>query len=233
MAAQRLDVITPFHVMALLARARQLEAEGRSIVHMEIGEPDFVSPDPIIEAGIKALQDGRRTIHRRSDFRNCAQQSPSTTGTASVFMSIPADYRYPGASGALQLIVAALVDPGNEVLLADPGYPCNRNFVHLYNGVPVTVPVGAADDYQLNAGLLERYWTAKSVAAMLASPSNPTGTLLQRDGLTSLLAAVRQRKGTLIVDEIYQNLCYQYQPGQRWNWAMTCSCSTVFRNTLA
>jgi aspartate/methionine/tyrosine aminotransferase len=213
MAAQRLDVITPFHVMALLARARQLEAEGRSIVHMEIGEPDFVSPDPIIEAGIKALQDGR------------THYTPAL-GLPELRAAIAQHYRErfsvhvdpgriivtPGASGALQLIVAALVDPGNEVLLTDPGYPCNRNFIHLYNGVPVTVPVGAADDYQLTAGLLERYWTGKTVAAMLASPSNPTGTVLQRDGLTSLLAAVRKRGGTLIVDEIYQNLCYQYQP---------------------
>jgi len=213
MAAQRLDAITPFHVMALLARARQLEAEGRSIVHMEIGEPDFVSPDPIVEAGIKALRDGRTHY---TPALGLPELRAAIAGHYQARFGVHIDPERiivtPGASGALQLIVAALVDPGKEVLLADPGYPCNRNFVHLYNGVPVPVPVDAADDYQLNAGLLARYWSDNSVAAMLASPSNPTGTVLHRDGFTALLDAVRQRKGTLIVDEIYQNLCYQHQP---------------------
>ncbi len=199
--------------MALLARARQLEAQGRSIVHMEIGEPDFVTPAPIVEAGIKALQDGhthytpalglpelRRAIADHYQTRFGVQVDP-----ARIIVT-------PGASGALQLIVAALVDPGQEVLLADPGYPCNRNFVRLFNGVPVAVPVDASDDYQLNAGLVERYWSNNTVAAMLASPSNPTGTVLQRDGLGALLEVVRQRGGSLIVDEIYQNLHYRHQP---------------------
>ncbi len=213
MSAQRLGEIAPFHVMALLARARQLEAEGRSVIHMEIGEPDFVSPQPIVDAGIRALQSGR------------THYTPAT-GLPELRDAISAHYmdRFkvdvdpgriivtPGASGALQLIVAALIDPGKEMLMTDPGYPCNRNFVRLYNGVPVTVPVNAADDYQLSAGLLERYWGENTVAAMLASPSNPTGTVLHRDGMTTLLNAVRQREGTLIVDEIYQNLCYRHEP---------------------
>ena len=130
MAAQRLDVITPFHVMALLARARQLEAEGRSIVHMEIGEPDFVSPDSIIEAGIKALQDGR-THYTPSlglpELRTAIAEHYQTR--FGVHVDPGRIIVTPGASGALKLIVAALVDPGKEMLLTDPGYPCNSNFV--------------------------------------------------------------------------------------------------------
>jgi aspartate/methionine/tyrosine aminotransferase len=199
--------------MALLARARQLEAEGRSIVHMEIGEPDFVSPQPILEAGIRALQDGRTHY---TPALGLPELRAAIAGHYQDRFGVRVDpgriIVTPGASGALQLIVAALVDPGKEILLTDPGYPCNRNFVHLYNGVPVSVPVSASDDYQMNAALLKRYWSENTVAAMLASPSNPTGTVLHREGLADLLDAVRERDGTLIVDEIYQNLCYQYEP---------------------
>lgn len=213
MAAHRLKAITPFHAMALLARARQLETEGRSIVHMEIGEPDFVTPAPIVEAGIRALQDGRTHYTPALGLPELRQVIAQHYQTRfGVHVDPGRIIVTPGASGALQLIVAALVDPGQEVLLADPGYPCNRNFVRLFDGVPVAVPVDASDDYQLNAGLVERYWTQNTVAAMLASPSNPTGTVLHRDAFTTLLDAVRQRGGSLIVDEIYQHLLYQHQP---------------------
>ena len=213
MTAARLQFITPFHVMALLARARQLEAQGRSIVHMEIGEPDFVTPAPIVEAGIAALQSGH------------THYTPAL-GLPALRAAIAQDYRQrfgvevpaerivvtPGASGALQLLVAALVDPGSQVLMTDPGYPCNRNFVHLYGGEPLAIPVTAEQGYQLDAGLLRAHWTARSVAALIASPSNPTGTVLPRQDMAALLAAVRERGGHLIVDEIYQNLSYGGEP---------------------
>src|SRR5512147_1245427 len=137
--------IQPFHVMALLARARELEAGGRSIIHMEIGEPDFVTPQPVIDAGIRALREGR------------THYTPAV-GLAVLRRRLSGFYRErygveveaerivitPGASAALQLVLAVLVDPGDRVLMADPGYPCNRNFVHLLNGVPVGLPVDAA-----------------------------------------------------------------------------------------
>ncbi|MGD8673415.1 MAG: pyridoxal phosphate-dependent aminotransferase [Thiogranum sp.] len=213
MTARRLSAIAPFHVMALLARARQLEAEGRSIVHMEIGEPDFVSPDPIVEAGIKALQAGH------------THYTPAA-GLPALREAIANDYQArfgvaiapgrilvtPGASGALQLIIAALVDPGTRVLMTDPGYPCNRNFVYLYDGEPVAVPVAAEHDYQFNRETLEAHWTDNTVAALIASPSNPTGTALSRPRMAELLQVTRQHGGYLIVDEIYQNLYYRDNP---------------------
>ena len=174
-----MQLIQPFHVMALLARARELEAAGRSVIHMEIGEPDFVTPQPLIDAGIKALQDGH------------THYTPAT-GLWALREKIAGFYRTrygvsieperivvtPGASSALQLVLAALVDNGDRVLLSDPGYPCNRNFVHLLNGEPVAIPVGAASGYQPLPQQVSDSWTGQARALLVASPSNPTGTLL-------------------------------------------------------
>ena len=145
MTARRTKQIQPFYVMDLLARARQLESEGRDVIHMEIGEPDFITPQPVIDAGIRALEQGQ------------THYTPAT-GLPALRERIAAFYRQrygveldprrvivtPGASAALQLVMAALVNPGDRVLMADPGYPCNRNFVFLYDGEPVMVPVDAA-----------------------------------------------------------------------------------------
>jgi len=211
--ARRIEFITPFHVMALLARARELEAQGRSIVHMEIGEADFSTPQPIIDAGIRALQEGR------------THYTPAV-GLRELREAIANDYRKhdgldidprrilvtPGASGALLLLLALLVDPGSEVLMTDPGYPCNSNFVRLFDATPVRVPVGAAQHYQLDAERIESHWRDTTCCALIASPSNPTGTVIAPDRLRALYDAVRARGGSLIVDEIYQGLTYGDRP---------------------
>ena len=200
--------------MALLARARELEAQGRSIVHMEIGEPDFSTPQPMIDAGIRALQEGR------------THYTPAV-GLRELREAIARDYRKydgldinprrilvtPGASGALQLLLALLVDPGSDVLMADPGYPCNSNFVRLFDARPVRVPVTADQHYQLDAASIEKHWTGNTCCAMIASPSNPTGSVIAPDRLEALYHAVRGRGGSLIVDEIYQGLTYGERPG--------------------
>ena len=175
--ADRMQSIQPFHVMALLARARALEAAGRSIMHMEIGEPDFVTPQPVIDAGVAALAAGH------------THYTPAT-GLPALRERIAGFYqeRYgiaiepsrivvtPGASAALQLVMAMLVNPGDRVLLADPGYPCNRHFVELVEGRPVAVPVGPETGYQLTAELVESAWRPDTRAVMIASPSNPTAS---------------------------------------------------------
>jgi len=207
--ADRMADIQPFYVMALLARARELEAQGRSIVHMEIGEPDFITPQPIIDAGIRALEEGR------------THYTPAL-GLQALRAAIARYYRdrygvevsarriivTPGASGALQLVTGVLVNPDDAVLMADPGYPCNRHFVRLAEGRAVPIPVGAATAYQLTAELIEQHWTANSMAALVGSPSNPTGTLVDRDSLERMIACVGERGGRLIVDEIYHGLIY-------------------------
>jgi len=196
--------------MELLARARELEAQGRSIIHMEVGEPDFVTPDTIIEAGRKALADGR------------THYTPAM-GLPELRQAISMQYRQrygleidpsriavtPGASGALQLLLGTLVNPGDGVLLADPGYPCNRNFVHLVGGEPQSLKVEADTGYQLSAKLVEQNWQTNTTTVMVASPSNPTGTMLSPEELRDIYRVVQQHSGYLIVDEIYQGLIYE------------------------
>jgi aspartate/methionine/tyrosine aminotransferase len=208
--ARRAREIEPFHVMALLARAKELEAQGRSIVHMEIGEPDFPTPGPIRDAGVRSLEKGEV-------FYTPALGLPELRQAIAGFYRARYGVEVParrivvttGASGALMLTCAALVDPGDEVLIADPGYPCNRHFVRLMEGVPRPVRVDAADDYQMTPALLERHWTAGARAALIATPSNPTGTLVSTERLSAMAELARARGGTLIVDEIYHGLVYE------------------------
>jgi aspartate/methionine/tyrosine aminotransferase len=199
--------IEPFHVMEVLARARALEAQGRSIIHMEIGEPDFPTAPAIVAAGVAALQAGKTHY-------TPALGLPALR--AAIAASYPDEARpsadrvavTPGGSGALQLVFAALIDPGDEVLLADPGYPCNRHFVRLFDGHPRLIPVDASTGYQLTAELIERHWTARTKAVLIASPSNPTGTLVPPDELARIVDTVHARGRALIVDEIYHGLTY-------------------------
>ena len=165
--------IEPFHVMALLARARELEAQGRSIVHMEIGEPDFPTPEPVLRAGARALEKGdlhytptpglpelRRAIAAYYRSRYGVEVSPSRVLVTT------------GSSAALMLACAVLVDPGDEVLMADPGYPANRHFVRVVEGRPRPVAVDAASDYQLAPAHLEKNWSERTAAALVA-PTPP------------------------------------------------------------
>jgi len=208
-SARRMAHIQPFHVMALLARARELEAGGQSIIHMEIGEPDFVTPQPVIEAGIRALQEGR-THYTPALGLTALRQRLSGFYRERYGVEIEAE-RFvitPGASAALQLVLALLVDPGDRVLMADPGYPCNRNFVHLLNGVPFALPVDAATNYQPDAASVDAAWTGSVAALLVASPSNPTGTLLNDADIRALFAVTQSHGGRLVVDEIYHGLTY-------------------------
>jgi aspartate/methionine/tyrosine aminotransferase len=208
--ADRMERIRPFYVMQLLARARQLEAEGRSIIHMEVGEPDFDTPAPITRAGRQALAEGR------------THYTPAA-GLPELRRAIAAHYRSrygreleperivvtPGSSGALQLLVSVLLNPGDAVLLPDPGYPCNRHFVHLVGGVPVALPVGPESRYQPTAEAVAAAWTERTRMLLLGSPSNPTGTLLTPEELRAIHRVVQERDGVLIVDEVYQGLIYE------------------------
>lgn len=208
-AAARMRDIQPFHVMALLAEARKREAAGQDIIHMEVGEPDFPTPQPIVEAGIRALQAGHT---KYTAARGLPQLREAIAGYyASRFGVHLAPERIlvtPGASGALQLVLGALLNPGDEVLMTDPGYPCNRHFVRLFEGKANAIPVGADTGYQLTTSHIHTHWSAATRAVMLATPANPTGTVLGLGQLGELYTAVRQRGGELIVDEIYQGLVY-------------------------
>ena len=196
--------------MELLARARELESQGRSIIHMEIGEPDFPTAGPICEAGIRIIETGNL-------FYTPALGLPELRATMARYyrdrygIEVPASriIMTSGASGALLLAIGVLINPGDEVLMADPGYPCNRNFVRMMGGVPAEIPVGAGSAYQLLPEMVERHWNAKTKAVMVASPSNPAGTLMPEDSMRAIAAIAHERGGAMIIDEIYHGLVYE------------------------
>jgi aspartate/methionine/tyrosine aminotransferase len=204
-----MDGIAPFHVMDILARAQALQAAGRDIIHLEIGEPDFATPEPIVEAGVAALRAGythytgalglpalRDAIAGFYHTRWQAAVDPARVVVT------------PGASGALLLALGLLAGPGDEVLMADPGYPCNRHFARFCEARAVTVPVDAASDFQLTLELITRYASPATRAVLIASPSNPTGTAIAADELARIHDWCATHGVALIVDEIYLALTY-------------------------
>lgn len=203
------DAIEGFRVMAILAQARRMEAAGRDIVHMEVGEPDFATPAPIVEAGIRALREGH------------THYTPAL-GLPALREAIAADYQRrfdvvvspdriavtPGASGALQVVLPALLAAGDKVLLTDPGYPCNRHFVTLFGAEPILAALDPATAWVADEHWLERHWQPGIRVVVVASPANPTGAVMSPAQIRALAAAVRQRGAVLVVDEIYQGLEY-------------------------
>ena len=211
--AARVDAIQPFYVMELAKEAALLEREGRDIIHMGIGEPDFTAPEPVIEAAASAL---RRGVTQYTSALGLHALREAIAGHYAQFYGISVDPARivvtAGASAALLLACAALVDRDDEVLMPDPCYPCNRHFVVAAEGKPVLVPSGPAERFQLTAADVERLWNEHTRGVLLASPSNPTGTSIESAELQRIVQAVRARGGFTIVDEIYQGLSYDAPP---------------------
>lgn len=208
--ARRVKEIEPFHVMEILARAKELEERGRDIVHMEIGEPDFPTPEPVRRAGIAALEKGE-LFYTPALGLPALRQAIANFYRARYGVEVPASRIIvtTGSSGALMLACATLVEAGDEVILADPGYPANRQFVRAMGGVPRAVPVDESSAYQLAPDHLERSWGERTAAALVASPSNPTGTIVSNEHLAAMVEIACSKGGTLIVDEIYHGLVYE------------------------
>jgi len=218
--AKRLDRIQPFRVMEILARARALEAEGRSIIHMEIGEPDFSTAQQIVDAGIRALQQGRTHYTPALGLPELREAiAGSYKNTIDNDVDPGRVVVTPGASGALQLVFGVLIGDGDEVILADPGYPCNRHMVTMFGGKPVAAAVGPDDGFQLTLDIVKQYWSDKTRAVLIASPSNPTGTIVPAAELQAIAEFVSERGGVLIVDEIYRQLSYGEIPQTALNCA--------------
>lgn len=207
--ARRMNRIRPFYVMDLLARAKQMEQSGISIIHMEVGEPDFPTPQRVIDVASRTLADGQvkytpaagifELRARISDYY--CQQYQLTISPERIFVT-------PGASGAFMLAMAMLVESDHQVLLPDPCYPCNRNFIHLFDGTPIFIPVNGSTRYQLTADLLQKYWCETASGTIIASPSNPTGTMMSADQLQAVIASVENMNGWVVSDEIYHGLIY-------------------------
>ena len=213
LTARRAAEIEPFEVMDVLSRAQALERAGRRVVHMEIGEPDFTAPEPVVEAGIRAMRDGRTAY-------------TATLGLASLREAIASHYKSKfevevpaeriaitsGASGGLLTIAALYVDAGDEILVPDPGYPGYRHFVRAFEGAAKILPVSAASDFQPTLDMVRKAWGPRTKGLLLGSPSNPTGTLIEREELRRIAAFIESKGGVLLVDEIYQGLVYGMEP---------------------
>ncbi len=211
--AERMKNIAPFHVMNILARARDMERQGRDVVHMEVGEPDFATPEPIIQAGIDSLQQGETHYTAAGGLPKLREAISNYYQTSfGVEVSPSRILVTPGASGALQLVLGTLIDPGDQVLMADPGYPCNRHMVRMFGGDAVMIPVEEEDDFQLSISQIDDHWNQHTRALMLANPSNPTGRLINPSQIAAIQELITEKKGALIVDEIYQGLMYQRAP---------------------
>jgi aspartate/methionine/tyrosine aminotransferase len=213
-AARHMAEIAPFRVMQILGRARAMEAAGRDIVHMEIGEPDFASTRPVVEAAAAALARGQ-THYTPAAGLPALREAIAAYYASRLGVEVdPARILVtPGASGALQLVLGTFVDPGDRVLLTDPGYPCNRHMVSLFGGVPVPLAVDAHNAYAVTPEALEEALVGGARALMLASPANPTGNLIDNRDLAELNTILRRADGALLLcDEIYQGLQYESPP---------------------
>jgi len=212
----RAQAIEPFHVMRILAQARELEAQGRSIIHMEIGEPDFSSPEPVIEAGKLALEN-KLTHYTAANGLVELRQAIAVKYHPGSSLDAARILVTPGSSGALQLVMAMLLNSGDGIMLADPGYPCNRHIASLFDAKVQPVAVDESTDYQLTAELVEKYWQENTKVVLIASPSNPTGTIISSEQLSAICHLIEEKGAALVVDEIYHGLVYDEEPDSALN----------------
>jgi aspartate/methionine/tyrosine aminotransferase len=212
-AARRVAEIEPFAVMDVLSRAHALEAAGRRVVHMEIGEPDFTAPAPVVEAGVRALREGRTAY-------TAALGVPALREAICGFYEKNLKVKIDpgriavtsGASGGLLTAAALYVDAGDEILVPDPGYPGYRHFVRAFEGVARALPLDAAHDFQPTLEMVRAAWGPRTKGLLLGTPSNPTGTVISDETLEAIASFVAERNGVLMVDEIYQGLVYGREP---------------------
>ena len=210
--ADRTKRIAAFKVMELMSRANELAGLGHDVIHLEVGEPDFNTPAPIITAAQRGLNlgetkytDARGNLELRqaisSYYFNCFGLEIETNR---IFVTA-------GASGGLLLLTGLRVNSGEKLLMADPGYPCNRHFLASFGAEGRLVPVSASDNYQLTLSAVNEFWDQNTRGVLAASPANPTGAVLEPEELKSLYEDVRKRSGIFLVDEIYQGLNYGEQ----------------------
>ena len=206
------ETIEPFYAVAIFREAMAMAETGRMTM-MCVGEPDFPTPERVVDAAVAALRRGE------THYTVPAGIAPLRSGIARLYherygAQVPAERIIVtvGASGALALAFAVLANPGDEILMADPGYPSNRAMLTFCGASARLVPVGAAERFQLTAALVDEHWTSATRGVMVASPANPTGTTIPDDEMRAIYDVVRRRGGTLIVDEIYHGLTYNSHP---------------------
>ena len=208
-AAARMAQIESFYAMEIMREATALEAAGHSIIYLCVGEPDFVAPPAVMDAADAAARRGDTHYTVALGIAPLREAIAGFYKTRHGF-TLPASRVAvtAGASGALLILFGTLVNPGDEWLMPDPTYPCNRRFVSLFGGTTRLIPCGAAENYQLTPELVAKHWGPNTRGVMLASPSNPTGTTVPRAAMRGILNIVRAKGAALVVDEIYHGLTY-------------------------
>ena len=205
----RMENVSPFRVMTVMRRAAELEAEGHKVVHMEVGEPDFATALPIVEAAKRALEKG---LTKYTSAPGIAELREAIANRYKLNHGVSIDPNRvlitPGASGGLSLLANMLVSPGDGVLLTDPAYPCVRNFIYMLSAEPQLIPVSIVNNFQPTLEELDLYRNRNSRGLWLASPSNPTGTILERQRLQEICDWTQCNRLHLLVDEIYHGLEY-------------------------
>ncbi len=212
--AARAERITPFYVMEVAKAAGQIAARvadsGRPMIYLNIGEPDFTAPPLVREAAERALRDGRTQYTQALGLPALRERISAWYAQRFGLAIDPSRIVVTaGASAALQLACLALVDHGDEILMPDPSYPCNRQFVQAAEGRAVLLPAGPESRFQLTAAQVAAAWGERTRGVLLASPSNPTGTSLAREELARIVNTVRAHQGVTLVDEIYLGLSYE------------------------
>ncbi|MGI9152010.1 MAG: pyridoxal phosphate-dependent aminotransferase [Limnohabitans sp.] len=217
--AQRAQRIEPFYVMevakAATERAALVAHTESPMIFLNIGEPDFTAPPLVQEAAARAVHDGVTQYTPALGIAELRERISAWYQTR-FGVNVPARRIVvtAGASAALQLACLALIEAGDEVLMPDPSYPCNRHFVSAAEGRAVLVPTTATERFQLSAEQVRANWTAHTRGVLLASPSNPTGTSIHPEALRAIHSEVSQRGGTTLIDEIFLGLSYDAQFGQ-------------------
>jgi aspartate/methionine/tyrosine aminotransferase len=217
--SKRAERIEPFYVMevakAASAVAREVAHTDRPMIFLNIGEPDFTAPLPVQEAALRAVRAGA-TQYTHATGLEVLRERISGWYRERFNVDVPARRIVvtAGASAALQLACLALIEAGDEILLPDPSYPCNRHFVSAADGRAVLIPTTAEERFQLSAAKVEAAWTERTRGVLLASPSNPTGTSIEPGELRRIHEVVTRRGGITLIDEIYLGLSYDETFGQ-------------------
>jgi aspartate/methionine/tyrosine aminotransferase len=207
--SQRASKIEPFHVMEIMRHAEQVEARGKRVIHLELGEPSFSTPEPIVEAGKAALEQGQTHYTRAVGIEALRKE---VAGFYQEHMNVDLDWQRvaitAGASSGLLMALTAVLDPEDEILLSDPGYPCYPNYVELLGSKYRFIELAEESGFVLKPEQLDKSWGEQTRALLVASPANPTGARMGLEALSLVAENVRQKGGALLVDEIYQGLNY-------------------------
>jgi aspartate/methionine/tyrosine aminotransferase len=208
--SKRASEITPFLVMDILEAAHRLEAAGHNVIHLEIGEPDFDTPECIKEAARKALADGEtHYTHslgllalREAICEDLHDRYGVNVDPGQVIVT-------QGTSPAMLLLFSTILEAGDQVILSDPAYACYDNFIRFAGACPVRVPVTEAESFQYRPEAIEAAMNEGTRAILLNSPANPTGTLLSAERMDTIARLADRRGAYVVSDEIYHGLVYE------------------------